>query len=82
MFDSPEVQDSTIPNMSQLLFAITTKDYIWIKLNKIPLGLPNDIFICTTYIRPRTSSVSPDHDTLFDSFQNSINTFLRKEGSF
>ena len=39
------------------------------------MGLPHVIYICTVYIKPRISSVSEEHDILFEDLRDPINKF-------
>ena len=66
-------------DLSRMITKINnSNDFIWIKLNKSQTGLDDDIYICTVYLKPRTSSTSPEQDKIFESLRNSVYDFSQK----
>ena len=55
-----------------------SNNFIWLKLNKSQTGLDEDIYLGTVYLKPRTSSVSPEHDNIIENLRNSIHDFSQK----
>lgn len=50
-------------------------NYIFIKLDKDKCGLQHDIFLGCIYISPRTHSVCPENDKIFDTLTNLVNKY-------
>jgi len=55
-----------------------SNNFIWLKLNKSQTGLDEDIYLGTVYLKPRTSSVSPEHDNIIENLRNSVHDFSQK----
>lgn len=51
------------------------KQFIWLKISKKIFGTTHDIFLCCLYIKPRITSISPEHDALFEKLTYFINKY-------
>lgn len=53
----------------------STKNFVWIKLDKALCGISHDIYIRCLYSKPRMRVNCPENDDLFDQLLYSINKY-------
>lgn len=53
----------------------SSKNFIWVKINKTLCGTNSDIFLCSAYIRPRKGVICPENDILFQNLSVDIDSY-------